>query len=95
MPSRFEGLPVVGIEAQANGIPCVFADTVTSQAKVLDAVEYIGLEAPLSVLDETIRGLSKKAGDRRQAAARMKTGGYDIREVAERIRKDYEASICM
>lgn len=95
LPSRFEGLPVVGIEAQANGIPCVFADTVTRQAKVLDAVEYIGLEAPLSIWDETIRGLSKKAGDRRQAAARMKTGGYDIREVAERIRKDYEASICM
>ena len=95
LPSRFEGLPVVGIEAQANGIPCVFADTITRQAKILDAVEYIDLGAPLSEWAEKIRALNGKAVDRRQAAARMKTSGYDIRAAAERIRKDYEAFICM
>ena len=31
MPSLFEGLPVVGIEAQASGLPCVFSDTITDE----------------------------------------------------------------
>ena len=31
MPSLMEGLPVSGIEAQASGIPCFFADTITPE----------------------------------------------------------------
>ena len=31
MPSRFEGLPVVGIEAQAAGLGCVFSDAVPEE----------------------------------------------------------------
>ena len=31
MPSLHEGLPVTGIEAQASGLPCVFADTITRE----------------------------------------------------------------
>ncbi|MDD3431094.1 MAG: hypothetical protein PHF38_03605 [Bacteroidales bacterium] len=26
MPSLFEGLPVVGVEAQFSGLPCIFSD---------------------------------------------------------------------
>lgn len=32
LPSHYEGMPVVAWEAQANGLPCVFADTVTKEA---------------------------------------------------------------
>src|SRR5699024_5001288 len=31
MPSLHEGLPVTGIEAQASGLPCIFADTITRE----------------------------------------------------------------
>lgn len=36
MPSLYEGLPVVGIEAQCEGLPCFFSDTIDSQIKITD-----------------------------------------------------------
>ena len=40
MPSLFEGLPITGIEAQANGLPCIFADSITKELKITKQAEY-------------------------------------------------------
>ena len=34
MPSQWEGLPVVLVEAQANGLPCIISDVITEQVDV-------------------------------------------------------------
>lgn len=34
LPSLYEGLPVVGVEAQANGVPCIFSDKITKEIMV-------------------------------------------------------------
>ena len=46
MPSLFEGLPVVGIEAQASGLPCVFSDTITDEILLSDRAVRLSLEQP-------------------------------------------------
>lgn len=43
LPSFFEGFPVVLIEAQANGLPCLVSNNVTKEAKLTELVEYIGI----------------------------------------------------
>lgn len=34
LPSLYEGLPVVGVEAQATGLPCIFSDNIDSGVKI-------------------------------------------------------------
>lgn len=43
LPSLYEGLPVVGIEAQANALPCLFSDTITKEILVNDNVHLVEL----------------------------------------------------
>lgn len=40
LPSFFEGLPLVAIEWQISGLPCVISDTITSECMLTDNIEY-------------------------------------------------------
>lgn len=43
LPSLYEGLPVVGVEAQSSGLICFFSNEVTKEAKLIKTTEYISL----------------------------------------------------
>jgi len=44
LPSKYEGNPIVGIEAQACGLPCFFSESITKQAEILETTKYISLD---------------------------------------------------
>lgn len=59
LPSLYEGLPVVGVEAQASGLLCFFSDDMTKETKVLDSTVFMSLsnaddEWATSILDNYI-----------------------------------------
>ena len=44
LPSRYEGMPVVAWEAQANGLPCLFSENVTPEAAQGPACCFFGIQ---------------------------------------------------
>ena len=44
LPSLYEGLPVVGVEAQASGNLCFLSNAMTKETKVLDSTVFLPLE---------------------------------------------------
>ena len=89
LPSLFEGLPVVGIEAQAAGLPCFFSDRVTDEVLLSPRTRRISLDAS----DEEWAGeiLTARAAetDRAGGADLVRSAGYDIREEARKLQTLY------
>ncbi len=44
MPSLFEGLPLAAVEAQVNGLPCVFSDVVTGDCSISTGTRFVPLD---------------------------------------------------
>ena len=44
LPSRYEGLPVVGVEAQAAGVSCLLSDQIAREVKITDDVVFLSLD---------------------------------------------------
>ena len=54
LPSLYEGLPMVGVEAQAAGLPCYFADTISKEAAFSNDVKFLSLDLSASAWAEYI-----------------------------------------
>lgn len=46
LPSLYEGLPVVGIEAQANGLKCFFSNSITNEVKMIESTIFLPINSP-------------------------------------------------
>ncbi|WP_343248565.1 glycosyltransferase [Diplocloster hominis] len=51
LPSLFEGLPVVSIEAQAAGLRCILSDTITKECSITENVIFLNLKDKYSWLN--------------------------------------------
>lgn len=88
LPSHFEGLGIVAIEAQVNGLQCVLSDRVPNEAKVSNNVEFISIEKE-DLWSNSIGKLIENGLDRNMDKQDIVDFGYDIKSEAKKIQDKY------
>lgn len=83
LPSWYEGLPVVAVEAQANGLPCYFSDRVTAESKLTTATHFLSVKTGITEWAEHI--ISKNVVRNDKAFLEIKRNGYCIDDVASKL----------
>ena len=87
-PSTYEGLGIVGIEAQAAGVPCFFSDAIPEEAIITPDVTCIPLSKSSDEWARIIEGKIQKY-QRKDNYSYIMDANYDIKQVAKNIEEFY------
>lgn len=89
LPSRFEGLPIVLVEAQTNGLKCVISDAITTEISLSELLYYVKLNIQswkqiiLEIYNES------KEYDRDYMFNIIRNKGYDIKTQIKHLEHGY------
>ncbi len=94
LPSLYEGLPVVLIEAQSAGLQCLVSDKVSVESDVTDTLKFIAIDDTEQWVNEIQKSSATlKNSDRYQICLendkKISQSGYDVTQNAEFLKKYY------
>ncbi|GAB6103265.1 glycosyltransferase family 1 protein [Blautia glucerasea] len=78
MPSFFEGVPVVGVEAQFSDLPCVFSNKVPKEVKFGKKTEFVDLDASITTWIDIIEKNRKL--ERKFVVSELENSPYNIKQ---------------
>lgn len=87
MPSKWEGLPMILIEAQTSGLPCVCSNNISNEASVSPYCYSLPLNE-----DEWIKHLNEisKNTERNKGIDFVKEAGFDIYNSSDKLKNIYD-----
>lgn len=86
LPSWFEGLPVVLVEAQAAGLRCIASDLVTREVAITENIRFLPLDT--STWTEELAGLAC-GYERKDMEQAISLAGFNIKNAAKELEKIY------
>lgn len=90
LPSLYEGMPVVGVEAQCTGLPIFFSQNITEETTACELAHYIGLDvSPKEWACIIISVVKENISKRRSYAKEVKEAGFDSESEAMRLQSFY------
>lgn len=80
LPSHFEGMPIVSVEAQCSKLPCVLSDTITREAGISNRCSFV----PLNDTGAWVHALLSNRGvDRNQMEITRDLSSFDLEKQKE------------
>ena len=90
LPSIFEGFGIVGVEAQAMGLPCVMSDAVPRETRYTDLVEYVSLEEPIEKWVKVISKQMERISDRQSYSKELGSSAFSSAHAGEKLEAYYK-----
>lgn len=78
LPSWYEGLPVVSVEAQANGLLSIFSDRITKESLLTSSASFLSLDRGSKAWASYL--LHNYDGRNKNALTELRNAGFDIKE---------------
>lgn len=88
LPSIWEGLPVVGVEAQAADLPCIFSSSITKEIDILENTKFIDLTETAEIWADAILTAMNYI-DRKNVTNLIAANGYDVSFEARKLQERY------
>lgn len=89
LPSLYEGLPLTGIEAQTNGLPCLFSNTITREVSVTDLAEFLSIKAEPKIWVNEIIKITENNIHRYGRKEKVDAEGYNINDTIKKLEEFY------
>ena len=93
MPSRFEGLGFVLVEAQASGLPCITSNSIADEVLLTEDIIRLPFDIAvwkneaIAIYEDQSKRLKKRSEN--IAIETLKKAGYDIKEQIKCIEEEY------
>ena len=89
LPSLYEGVPFVGIEAQASGLKCIFSTGTPKESKIIDTTVFL----PNSV-DEWVEQITHANSDEERTSLNKTRSvkEFDIKQSVEKLEEIYDSN---